>query len=73
VEETKKELSQKYPILDIDGVRAIFPKGWGLVRASNTQEILVLRFEGDTEEALKAIESEIRQIVENVIKRLDLN
>lgn len=72
VEETKKELSQKYPILDIDGVRAIFPKGWGLVRASNTQEILVLRFEGDTEEALKAIESEIRQIVENVIKRLDL-
>ncbi len=72
VEETKKELSQKYPILDIDGVRAIFPKGWGLVRASNTQEILVLRFEGDTEEALKAIESEIRQIVENAIKRLDL-
>ena len=72
VEETKKELSQKYPILDIDGVRAIFPNGWGLVRASNTQEILVLRFEGDTEEALKAIESEIRQIVENAIKRLDL-
>ncbi|MCK4645854.1 MAG: phosphomannomutase/phosphoglucomutase [Candidatus Aminicenantes bacterium] len=72
VEEAKKELSQKYPILDIDGVRAIFPKGWGLVRASNTQEILVLRFEGDTEEALKAIEREIRQIVENAIKRLDL-
>lgn len=72
VEETKKELSQKYPIIDIDGVRAIFPEGWGLVRASNTQEILVLRFEGDTEEALKAIEREIRQIVENVIKRLDL-
>jgi phosphomannomutase/phosphoglucomutase len=72
VEEVKKELSQKYPILDIDGVRAIFPKGWGLVRASNTQEILVLRFEGETEEALKAIEREIRQIVENAIKRLDL-
>jgi phosphomannomutase/phosphoglucomutase len=72
VEEAKKELSQKYPILDIDGVRAIFPKGWGLVRASNTQEVLVLRFEGDTEEALKAIEREIRQIVENAIKRLDL-
>jgi phosphomannomutase/phosphoglucomutase len=71
VEETKKELSQKYPILDIDGVRAIFPEGWGLVRASNTQEILVLRFEGDTEEALKAIEREIRQIVENAIKRLE--
>ncbi len=71
VEEVKKELSQKYPTLDIDGVRAIFPKGWGLVRASNTQEILVLRFEGETEEALKAIEREIRQIVENAIKRLE--
>ena len=71
VEEAKKELSQKYPIIDIDGVRAIFPKGWGLVRASNTQEILVLRFEGDTEEALKAIEREIRQIVENAIKGLE--
>jgi phosphomannomutase/phosphoglucomutase len=72
VEEAKKELSQKYPTLDIDGVRAIFPEGWGLVRASNTQEVLVLRFEGDTKEALKAIEREIRQIVVNAIKRLDL-
>ena len=49
VEEVKKELSQKYPIIDIDGVRAIYPRGWGLVRASNTQEVLVLRFEADTE------------------------
>ena len=71
VEEVKKELSQKYPIIDIDGVRAIFPQGWGLVRASNTQEVLVLRFEGDTEEALKAIEKEVKQTVENAIKRLE--
>jgi len=71
VEEVKKELSQKYPIIDIDGVRAIFPQGWGLVRASNTQEVLVLRFEGDTEEALKAIEKEVKQAVENAIKRLE--
>jgi len=71
VEEVKKELSQKYPIIDIDGVRAIFPRGWGLVRASNTQEILVLRFEGDTEDALKAIEKEVKQTVEKVIKRLE--
>lgn len=72
VEEVKKELSQKYPIIDIDGVRAIFPRGWGLVRASNTQEMLVLRFEGDTEEALEAIETEMRQVVENAIKRLEV-
>ncbi|GAG41552.1 unnamed protein product, partial [marine sediment metagenome] len=51
--------------------RAIFPEGWGLVRASNTQEALVLRFEGDTEEALKAIEKEVKHAVENAIKRLE--
>jgi phosphomannomutase/phosphoglucomutase len=71
VEEVKKELVKTHPIIDIDGVRAIFPQGWGLVRASNTQEVLVLRFEGDTEEALKAIEKEVKQAVENAIKRLE--
>ncbi len=70
VEEVKKELAQKYPIIDIDGVRAIFPHGWGLVRASNTQEVLVLRFEGDTKEELEAIQKEVKQVVENAIKKL---
>jgi len=71
VEEVKKELARSHPIIDIDGVRAIFPKGWGLVRASNTQEVLVLRYEGDTKEDLEAIKSEISQVVEKVIERLD--
>lgn len=71
VDEVKKILSRKYPVIDIDGVRAIFPKGWGLVRASNTQEALVLRFEGETEKDLKAIENEVKQAVENVIQRLE--
>jgi len=71
VEDVKKELARSYPIIDIDGVRAIFSKGWGLVRASNTQEVLVLRYEGDTKEDLEAIKKEISQIVEKVIKRLD--
>ena len=71
VEEVKKELSRSYPVIDIDGVRAIFPKGWGLVRASNTQEVLVLRYEGDTKEDLEAIKREISQVVEKVIERLD--
>ena len=70
VEEVKKDLAKKHPIIDIDGVRAIFPQGWGLVRASNTQEVLVLRFEGDTEEALRAIEKEVKQAVEDAIKKL---
>jgi phosphomannomutase/phosphoglucomutase len=35
----------RYPVNSIDGVRMTFPKGWGLIRASNTQPVLVLRFE----------------------------
>ena len=71
VEEVKKELSQKYPIIDIDGVRALYPRGWGLVRASNTQEVLVLRFEADTEKDLENIESEVKQVIEDVIQKLE--
>lgn len=70
VEEVKKELSKKYPIIDIDGVRANYPTGWALVRASNTQENLVLRFEATTQEDLEAIKKEVEQTVESVIKRL---
>jgi len=70
VEEVKKELSQKYPIIDIDGVRANYPTGWALVRASNTQENLVLRFEAKTQEDLEAIKKEVEQTVEKVIQRL---
>jgi len=71
VEDVKKELAQEYPIIDIDGVRAIFPAGWGLVRASNTQEALVLRFEADTEEDLKDIQDKVKQVVEKAILRLE--
>jgi phosphomannomutase/phosphoglucomutase len=44
----------------IDGVRADWPDGWGLVRASNTTPILVLRFEADTEDALARVQAEFR-------------
>jgi len=71
VDEVKKELAQKYPIIDIDGVRAIYPNGWALVRPSNTQEILVLRFEADSETALQAIRSEVEKTIEDVIARLE--
>lgn len=70
VDLVKKELAQKYPIVDIDGVRAQFPRGWALVRASNTQEVLVLRFEADTEQDLAAIRKEVEKIVEEAIKKL---
>jgi phosphomannomutase / phosphoglucomutase len=54
---------EKYPIIDVDGVRVKFPDGWGLVRASNTQPALVLRFEAVTEEALKRIQSQVEAVV----------
>ena len=39
----------RYDVVDIDGVRINFPSGWGLIRPSNTQPVLVMRFEADTE------------------------
>jgi phosphomannomutase/phosphoglucomutase len=48
-----------YPVNDIDGVRMTFPRGWGLVRASNTQPILVLRFEATDARALDAYRHEV--------------
>jgi len=71
VKEVKKELAKKYPIIGIDGVRATFPKGWALVRASNTQEILVLRYEADTQKNLKEIRTEVEKVLESVIARLE--
>ncbi|MGC8926968.1 MAG: phosphomannomutase/phosphoglucomutase [Myxococcota bacterium] len=47
--------SQNYSVIDIDGVRVTFKDGWGLVRASNTQPALVLRFEAETESRLNEI------------------
>ncbi len=45
-------------VVDIDGARVIFKEGWGLARASNTQPVIVLRFEGRTEEALDRVRRE---------------
>jgi phosphomannomutase/phosphoglucomutase len=70
VDEVRRKLAGRYPIIDIDGVRAIFPKGWGLVRASNTQAVIVLRFEADTEADLAEIQNEIRGLLQEVINTL---
>ncbi len=61
VERVKRKLRKEYRIVDIDGVRVEFPDGWGLIRASNTQPALVLRFEARTQERLE----EIRLLIEN--------
>jgi phosphomannomutase/phosphoglucomutase len=51
----KKEFAS-YKVIDIDGARVEFGDGWGLVRASNTQPVVVVRFEARTSERLKEIE-----------------
>jgi len=45
----------KYDVIDVDGVRVLFGDGWGLVRASNTQPVLVMRFEAKSSERLQEI------------------
>ncbi|MGQ0793750.1 MAG: phosphomannomutase/phosphoglucomutase [Deltaproteobacteria bacterium] len=65
VEMVKKELKGRYEVIDTDGVRVEFPDGWGLVRASNTQPALVLRFEAQSEARL----GEIRSLIEGELER----
>ncbi|MBD8882294.1 phosphomannomutase/phosphoglucomutase [Rhodanobacter sp. 7MK24] len=59
-------------IITIDGVRADWPDGWGLVRASNTTPVLVLRFDADTPEALKRIQLAFRKRLIAVDYRLKM-
>ncbi len=51
-------------VLTIDGVRAEYADGFGLARASNTTPVIVLRFEGDTETALKRIQEDFRKALQ---------
>jgi len=63
VERAKAYFRERYDMIDVDGVRLTFPDGWGLLRASNTQPVLVLRFEAETNERLE----EIRRIIEEPV------
>ncbi len=54
-------------VIDIDGLRAVYDDGWGLVRASNTQPALVLRFESLTRERLDEIQQEIESTLKQII------
>jgi phosphomannomutase/phosphoglucomutase len=64
VDGVKNQLSKDYEVNAIDGLRIEFADGWGLLRASNTQPALVLRFEAENDRRLK----EIRDIVESPLK-----
>ncbi|HWR52151.1 MAG TPA: phosphomannomutase/phosphoglucomutase [Bryobacteraceae bacterium] len=51
-------------VVDIDGVRVLFDKGWGLVRASNTQPVLVTRFEAENEQLLAEYRREVEAVLD---------
>ena len=51
----------RHEIIDVDGVRVLYGDGWGLIRASNTQPILVLRFEARTQERVTEIRTEFSE------------
>jgi phosphomannomutase / phosphoglucomutase len=63
VEEFKKE----YEVIDVDGARVLFDGGWGLVRASNTQPVLVLRFEAVNKKRLNEIRELFMKKVDEII------
>jgi phosphomannomutase/phosphoglucomutase len=65
VAQVREHFKRTHKTIEIDGARVLFEHGWGLVRASNTQPILVLRFEADSPERLQ----EYRSLVEGVVQQ----
>ncbi|MFQ5829289.1 MAG: phosphomannomutase/phosphoglucomutase [Candidatus Methylomirabilia bacterium] len=65
VEELVRQFKAKHQTIDIDGARVLFPGGWALVRASNTNPYLTLRMEAKTKEALE----EMKRVVFEALAR----
>ena len=64
VEEVTRELKRRYQTIDTDGARVVFPgRGWGLVRASNTNPYLTLRFEARTDAEIAEMKREIYDLL----------
>ncbi len=64
VRRAQEFFAQRYQTITVDGVRLLLDDGWGLVRASNTQPVLVLRFEAQSQERLE----EIRSLIEDKLQ-----
>jgi phosphomannomutase/phosphoglucomutase len=65
VERVKEHFRGRRPIIEVDGVRVVFDRGWGLLRASNTQPVLVMRFEAADQELLADYRREVEAALEN--------
>jgi len=64
-----EEFKRSNEVIDIDGARILFEHGWGLVRASNTQPVIVLRFEADNEAHLNEIQSQVEERLTRLISK----
>jgi phosphomannomutase / phosphoglucomutase len=69
VHEVKEHFRKNHKIIDVDGVRIPFEDGWGLVRSSNTQPVLVLRFEATTEARLQAIRKTVEDALHAIMRK----
>jgi phosphomannomutase/phosphoglucomutase len=67
VDTVRDHFRKLLPVIDIDGARVNFPHGWALVRASNTQPSLVLRFEADTQEELDRIRAQVDEVIRRAL------
>ncbi len=65
IERIREEALKDHEAITVDGVRIIYPNGWGLVRASNTQPVIVARAEGKTREELKEYSSNLKKRILN--------
>jgi len=70
VREVSDYFRKDYRTIEIDGARIIFSDGWGLVRASNTQPVLVLRFEASTPETLRMERKKVEDVLNAVLMKL---
>jgi len=60
VQEAREHFGDRYKVITVDGVRVLFGDGWGLIRASNTQPVIVMRFEARSKPELDKIQSEMQ-------------
>ncbi len=70
VQEVTAYFKNRQDVIDIDGVRVLYPDGWGLVRASNTQPALVLRFEAMSANRLQEIQEEVESVLRDIQKQI---
>jgi phosphomannomutase/phosphoglucomutase len=66
VESVSAHFKRTHNVIDVDGARVLFDQGWGLLRASNTQPVLVMRFEATSPELLNAYRTEMESVLHQV-------